>query len=91
MQGNSSQIYNTNEAARLLRVTPLTLRKWYSKGLAHPVRVGRGGRLRWPRHEMERLLGRPGLTTPGAANETKVENRSRCVTGIPETRTTTGI
>ena len=76
MQEKSSEIYNTNEAARRLRVTPLTLRKWYSKGLAHPVRVGRGGRLRWPRHEMERLLGRPGLSTSGAAQNTERENRS---------------
>ena len=52
------QIFTAKEAATLLRVSPLTLWKWHKKGLAHPVQVGVGGKLRWPRHEVDRLLGK---------------------------------
>jgi len=53
------EILTTKEAARLLRVTPLTLWRWHKRGDAHAVQVVKGGRLRWPRHEVERLLGQP--------------------------------
>ena len=55
---NQTEVLTTKEAAQLLRVTTLTLWRWHNKGLAHAVQMGRGGRLRWPRHEVERLLGR---------------------------------
>ena len=60
-----NQILTTKEAAMLLRVSPLTLWKWHKKGLAYPVQVGVGGRLRWPKHEVERLLGNPGNNRKG--------------------------
>ena len=52
------QILTTKEAATLLRVSPLTLWKWHRKGLAYAVQVGVGGKLRWPKHEVERLMGK---------------------------------
>ena len=61
-EGDMSQpeTFTTKEAAGLLRVSPLTLWRWHSRGLAHPVQVGKGGRLRWPRREVDRLLGISG-------------------------------
>jgi excisionase family DNA binding protein len=60
-----NQILTTKEAATLLRVSPLTLWKWHKKGLAYAVQVGVGGRLRWPRREVERLMGNPGNSQKG--------------------------
>ena len=53
------EVLTTKEAARMVRVSPLTLWRWHKAGLAHPIQIKARGRLRWPRHEVERLIGKP--------------------------------
>lgn len=52
------EVLSTKDAAELLRVSPLTLWKWHKKGLAYPLQIGVGGRLRWPVNEVEKLMGK---------------------------------
>jgi len=68
------EVLNTKEAARILTVSPLTLWRWYSNGLAYPVRTGPNGNLRWPKEEVDRLLGRQSSEVQPEPRETKFQN-----------------
>lgn len=47
------------EVARLLRISPLTLRRWRKTGRLDAI-VLPNGRLRWRRADVDRLLAQPG-------------------------------
>lgn len=50
------------EAARALRVTPWTLRKWLNEGTLQGVRPRPGGRWRVPQSALDRIAQTPGST-----------------------------
>ncbi len=53
----SSSLLNTREAARLLRVSEASIRRWSDSGLLPARRVGRRRERRFERTELERFLG----------------------------------
>jgi excisionase family DNA binding protein len=57
------EMLTTAEAAELLRLSPQTLREWsaYGRGPIRPIRVN-GGRLLWPKSELEKLIPKPKPT-----------------------------
>lgn len=55
------------EAARALRVTPWTLRKWLNEGTLQGVRPRPGGRWRVPQSALDRIAQTRGATKSGEA------------------------
>lgn len=58
------------EAARALRVTPWTLRKWLNEGTLQGVRPRPGGRWRVPQSALDRIAQTRGATKSGQTNNT---------------------
>lgn len=56
MEDNEKEFYGTNEAARVLGVSPVTVWRWCRLGKIKAWRTP-GGHYRIPREEIERLLG----------------------------------
>src|SRR6476620_2500940 len=54
----SDSLLNTREAARLLRVSEASIRRWSDSGLLPARRVGRRRERRFERADLERFLGR---------------------------------
>jgi hypothetical protein len=56
-----TKLLTTNEAAQLLRRSPVTLRKWAmasgKEGPIQPVRTMRGAKLLWRLSDIEELIG----------------------------------
>jgi len=50
------KLYTVSEAARILNITPRTLRRWCKNGFAHALRTPTNHR-RFTRSEVERLAG----------------------------------
>ena len=53
-----SLVFNVQEAATVLKVSPNTVRKAIHDGQIHAIRIG-GRKFLIPRDELERLLRRP--------------------------------
>ena len=51
------RLLTSREAAALLGVTLWTIRDWVAAGKLRAVRVGRHGRLRFRREDLDRLIG----------------------------------
>lgn len=50
------KLLRIRDAADMLGVTPLTLRRWDEKGILKPVRVGSRGDRRYDPEELEKLI-----------------------------------
>ncbi|HXC79087.1 MAG TPA: MEDS domain-containing protein [Candidatus Acidoferrum sp.] len=66
----STSLLNTKEAARLLRVSEASIRRWSDSGLLSARRVGRRRERRFERSELERFLG--GATPERPADPSSV-------------------
>jgi excisionase family DNA binding protein len=69
MSTDLGNLYDTEEAARFLRVTPMTVRKWAHDGLLPARRAG--SKIRFTKEDLEAFL-RPASETPwrkGAAGD----------------------
>ena len=51
-------ILTIREAAAILRVTPLTLKRWEAKGMISPIRVNGRGDRRYFKDQILALLGK---------------------------------
>lgn len=50
------KLLRISEAADMLSVTPLTLRRWDTKGILKPIKVGSRGDRRYDPDELEKLI-----------------------------------
>jgi len=53
------EILTIGEAAKILRVTRLTLKRWEQKGLIQPIRINVRGDRRYTKKQILALLGEP--------------------------------
>jgi len=51
------EILTISEAAEILRVTPLTLKRWEKKGRIQPIRINSRGDRRYTKQQILALLG----------------------------------
>lgn len=51
------EILTIKEAAGILRVTPLTLKRWEAKGRIQPIRINTRGDRRYTKKQILALLG----------------------------------
>src|SRR3979490_3074688 len=63
----SDSLLNTKEAARFLRVSEASIRRWSDAGLLPASRVGRRRERRFAHDELGRFLGHADLSVPRAA------------------------
>jgi transcriptional repressor of dcmA and dcmR len=68
----SEELLNTAEAARFLRVSQASVRRWSDSGLLQARRVGRRRERRFTEADLERFLV-PASTTPIAAQDSQME------------------
>lgn len=54
--GARKKLLRISQAADMLGVTPLTLRRWDAKGILKPIKVGTRGDRRYDPEELERLI-----------------------------------
>jgi transcriptional repressor of dcmA and dcmR len=73
-------LLNTKEAARLLRVSEASIRRWSDSGLLPARRVGRRRERRFERSELERFLGQ--ATGQPASKEREVPTATLVVGGV---------
>src|ERR1700687_775588 len=75
----NSSLLNTKEAARFLRVSEASVRRWSDAGLLAARRVGRRRERRFEREDLVRFLGQPeGQVQPAVAEPATVN-----VGGVP--------
>ena len=65
----SESLLNTKEAARFLRVSEASIRRWSDAGLLPARRVGRRRERRFAQVDLVRFLGQPGRLLPPAVAE----------------------
>ncbi len=63
---HGESLLNTEEAARFLRVSEASIRRWSDAGLLPARRVGRRRERRFAEADLQRFLGQPTAQTPGA-------------------------
>jgi len=73
-------MYRIGQAAKLLGVTPKTLRVWEKEGKIHPLRTP-GNQRRYPKREIERLLGITRPEKPRCAIYARVSSRRQAAEG----------
>lgn len=56
MKKDISKLLTIKQAAELLNVTPLTLRRWDRKGILKPIRIGTRGDRRYEGDELKKLI-----------------------------------
>lgn len=54
--GARKKLLRISQAADMLGVTPLTLRRWDAKGILKPIKVGTRGDRRYDPVELEKLI-----------------------------------
>jgi len=65
---HGDSLLNTKEAARFLRVSEASIRRWSDAGLLPARRVGRRRERRFAQADLIRFLGQPGGEKPAAAH-----------------------
>jgi transcriptional repressor of dcmA and dcmR len=70
----SNSLLNTKEAARFLRVSEASIRRWSDGGLLQAQRVGRRRERRFEQDELVRFLGRPSGEPKPVPNEIATVN-----------------
>jgi len=78
-------VYNIAEAARMIGVTPQTLRVWEAEGKVHPIYTP-GGHRRYTREEISRVLGfdreKPGPKKKTCVIYARVHNKRLVEKGL---------
>jgi len=70
----STSLLNTKEAARFLRVSEASIRRWSDSGLLPAQRVGRRRERRFAQGDLVTFLGKPSGDSQPAATETSTVN-----------------
>jgi len=70
----STSLLNTKEAARFLRVSEASIRRWSDSGLLPAQRVGRRRERRFAQPDLVAFLGKPSGDSQPAATETSSVN-----------------
>jgi excisionase family DNA binding protein len=70
----STSLLNTNEAARFLRVSEASIRRWSDSGMLPAQRVGRRRERRFAQSDLVKFLGKPSGDSRPAATESSAVN-----------------
>lgn len=57
---NYPELLTTKEVAEILRVSPLTIKRWGKKGILPPIRINSRGDRRYTKEQVLWLLGKEG-------------------------------
>lgn len=76
---NRESLLNTPEAARFLRVSQASIRRWFDAGLLRGQRVGRRGERRFKQEDLEAFLERGSAPAPA----THTVNVAGMSSGVP--------